>query len=105
MKPDARSCPPFITIHNKQCERTFNDGAYYRCDAWPFTFRIVAREVGWLWSVEGLSTEKRGVVPHHPSGNTLGSDVEEAVRQAQIAAGDLVRQLLAFTEYKDYDDR
>jgi len=55
--------------------------------------------------VEGLSTEKRGVVPHHPSGNTLGSDVEEAVRQAQIAAGDLVRQLLAFTEYKDYDDR
>lgn len=105
MKPKPTDCPPFVLINGEKCERTFNDGAYYRCDSWPFTFRIVAREVGWHWAVEGLGTEKRGIVPHHPAGKTTSSDLDEAIRQAMIAAGELVRKLFAFAEYKDHDDR
>lgn len=102
-KPDVKDCPGCLLIHNEYCERTNLQGyAYYKRVAWPFTFRIRVREVGWQWEVEGLGAEKKRVVNH--TGDPL-RDAMQAVEEAQIAAGDLTRQLLAFTEYKDYDDR
>jgi hypothetical protein len=101
-KPDLKECPAYLEIHNHKVERLNSEGAYYSCTVWPFKFIIKCREVGWAWTIEGLGTEKKGAVFHT---NDIERDLEAVVRDANLAAGNLVRQLLAFAEYKDYDDR
>lgn len=95
--------PSEVLIAGTHCCKYNNCGkALYRLREWPFNVTVSAGETMWRWTTDGLGATKSGAVEY--SGAPLGA-LFEAVRQAENAAGDFVRQLLRFEQYKEYDDR